>query len=233
MRIIKYIFLAATLFGMTAFLNVGTGHNVVYYIPHQDDETLTFGSSIYAHLQAGHTVHVVLLTDGGATAVGKRLGLSRQEVVSARNREFYKALGVLGVQKENIHLANFRDGELTVNQAKSVMRKFIAKYPNGSHKTYSYYDWHNDHKNAGLALRELENEGLVDDVRFYVRRGDEPSDVFLMRSNYKEEHYPFLLAASRSYNIKNERIGMYGIGWESVPRSFEAMEERPWNYYHR
>lgn len=212
---------------------VGTGHNVIYYIPHQDDETLTFGSSIYSHIQAGHKVHVVLLTDGSGTVVGKRLGLDKETLVDARNREFYKALGVLGVRDANIHLMNFTDGELTIKQAKDTMKFFERKYPNASHKTYTYTDWHSDHRNAGLALKELSDEGIIGDARYYVRRGEKPEGKHLMRSNYKEEHFPFLLAASRSYNIKNEKIGMYGIGWESVPNSFKNMEKNPVNYYHR
>lgn len=212
---------------------MGTGKNVIYFIPHQDDETLTFGSSIYSHIQAGHTVHVVLLTDGSGTAVGKRLGLDKETLVNARNLEFHKALAVLGVREKNIHKMGIQDSTMTVEQAKKIMLDFYKKYPGASLKTYTYTDFHTDHKNAGLALKELSEEGLVNDVRFYVRRGENANGKRLYRSNYKEEHYPFLLAASRSYNIENERIGMYGIGWKSVPDSFRRMEKEPWNYYHK
>src|SRR5699024_8959520 len=114
---------------------------------------------------------------------------------------------VLGVKTENIHKFNFADGKLKQREARNIMEGFETLYPNASHKTYSYHDWHNDHKNAGLALKALTDNGKVSDARFYVRRDSEPEDVFLMRSNYKEEHYPFLLAASRAYNIKNEKLG--------------------------
>lgn len=228
---IKSIMLVITL--MPIIYGVGISENVIYYIPHQDDETLTFGSSIYSHLQEGHAVHVVLLTDGSANIVGKRLGLTKKELVDARNREFDKALSVLGVNESNVYKMGFPDGEMTVSQAKEVMLYFANKYPDASHKTYTYTDWHNDHKNAGLALQELVDEGVIKNARYYVRRGEKPEGKMLLRSNYNEEHYPFLKAASRSYAVKNEKTGMYAIGWESVPDSFEAMEENPTNYFHR
>lgn len=213
--------------------DVGTGHHVVYYIPHQDDEILNFGSSIYHHVQAGHTVHLVLLTDGSATVVGKRLGLTKEEVTKARNREFFRSATILGIHEDNIYYVGHKDGELTVEQSKQVMKEFAKKYPSASHKAYTYTDWHNDHRNSGLALKELLDEGVIEDARFYIRRGENPEGIQKIRAGYKDEYFPFLYAASMAYKIENEQTGMYGIGWKSAHKSFERMFDDPINYYHK
>jgi len=233
MRFVKSIILMIILFGLTAFNQTSTGHDVIFYIPHQDDETLTFGSSIHYHIQSGHNVQVVLLTDGSSTVVGKRLGLDEETLVNARNKEFLLALSHLGVARENIHKMGFKDGSLTIEQAKKVMKKFSKKYPNASHKTYTYTDWHQDHRNAGFALKELAQKEKIHNTAYFIRRGEKPENKKLYASAYEVDAYPDLLAASRSYNVIDYKNGMYGMCWKSVPKSFQAMEKDPKNYYHR
>lgn len=230
---IKLIALFLILLSLTAFDFSGTKHTVIFYIPHQDDETLTFGTSIIYHLESGHNVQVALLTDGSETRVGKKLGLDKATLVEARNREFDLALLFLGVKPEHIHKMGYKDGSLSIEEAKTVMKKFARKYPTASHKTYSYTDWHSDHKNAGLALKELTEKNVLGNSSYFLRRGQSAKGLQIYKAKYKEEYYPYLLAASRAYNIKDESEGWYGIGWESVANSFKSMESNPVNYYHR
>lgn len=39
----------------------------VYFVPHQDDETLSMSVDILRHIAAGRETHIVLFTDGGNT----------------------------------------------------------------------------------------------------------------------------------------------------------------------
>ena len=214
--------------------NPNADSHVVFYVPHQDDEVLTMGSGIISHLSSGHNVHVVLLTDGGASRVREQLGMERSAFVAARNRELSYALDILGVKRENVYSANIRDGELTIDATKEVIRHFESMYPNAKHKTYTYTDGHPDHANAGEALRQLTEAGEVTDARYYIRRGEWPEGVgVLMRTLLSDSDAKILRSTAQAYSLVSERRGFYGIGYRSVPKSFDAFLEIPINYYHR
>jgi LmbE family N-acetylglucosaminyl deacetylase len=101
------------------------GRPIVFYSPHQDDETIFMGQVIAHHALAGREVHVVLLCNGalsdargeinGTVADNSYWGgfhyparegyepLSLQEFGLARTREFVAALAQLGVPAERVH----------------------------------------------------------------------------------------------------------------------------------
>src|ERR1035437_1374650 len=66
-----------------------------FFTPHQDDETLSMGAAIKEHVAAGRKVYVVLLTDGGASAVCSTYP-TRAACVTERDREFLAAVYSLG-----------------------------------------------------------------------------------------------------------------------------------------
>lgn len=216
-----------------AIINPNVNSHVVFYIPHQDDETLTFGTAIMNHVMGGHNVHVVLLTDGSASGVRTDLGMTELEFTEARNREFEKALNIYGVKPENIDYRNIKDGTLTVAKTDAIIREYEAKYPLAKHKAFSWTDAHVDHKNSGQALKNLLTAGILTDARFYVRRGDNPVGLTLTTEAYNALHLPFYLAVSASYKLINDRLGFYGIGYKSVPTSFDSFEEQPLSRYHK
>lgn len=228
------IFLFGYLFYEHYVNNTEHENYVVYYIPHQDDEVITFGVSIYSDIKEGKSVQIVLLTDGSASKVREKLGLTIDEFVNARNREMELALTALGVDLGNLHRQNFKDGELTVKQVENVIKEFAKKFPNAEHKTFSYYDPHHDHSNAGQALSNMLEAGIIKNASFYIGPNFMPPDhIEVFMDNYEETFYPFILAASRSYNILDESKGFYGIGWKSVPQYFEFLEENPRSIYHK
>lgn len=208
------------------------GNQVIYYIPHQDDEVITFGVSIYSNIQRGSDVHVVLLTNGANSNIREILGISKEEFSTARNKEFDKALAVLGVKSENIVKKGFTDGELTQSQVESVIRDYADMYPHASHKTASYQDPYSDHANAGKALKKLSEQEIISDATYYFGPNYTPVNVEINQDPYDPSYYPFIKAASRSYKVENEALGMYGIGWKSVPGLFESIEENPVSQYH-
>lgn len=214
--------------------NKNANSHVVFYVPHQDDDTLTMGVGIMNHYYNGHNVHIVMLTDGAASAVRKSTGLSTLGFTAARNKEFAHAMGAIGITPDRIAYSNLKDGATTVSQIESVMLEYEAKYPGAKHKTYSYTDSHVDHRNAGQALRNLTKRGKITDARFYVRRGTTaPPGISLATEVFHEKYRPFLMAASASYNIRNEVNGFYGIGHRSVRESFRTFEIQPQSRYHK
>lgn len=206
---------------------------VVYYIPHPDDEALTFGVSIFAHLQSGKDVHLVLLTKGEGSIVKKRLGMNEEQFGNARLKEFQMSAQKLGVPQENLHYYDMGDGKVTQAGMESIISSFEATYPDASHKTFSWTDPHNDHSVSGKALKALSDRGVVSDARYYVKHQDtKRAPSRLMKDRYRPYYHPFILASARVYQINNPAIGMYGIGYKSVPKSFQFIEKSPVSYYH-
>lgn len=103
-----------------------TGKPVIFYSPHQDDETLFMGQVIAHHALAGREVHVVLLCDGVGSGARAEINgevsdgtywkgyhyppregyapLTESEFSLARTREFVAACAQLGVPAERVHL---------------------------------------------------------------------------------------------------------------------------------
>ena len=207
-------------------------NEVIYYIPHQDDEVITFGVSIHDHIVKGHDVHVVLLTDGANSAVRHQLNLTAEEFSEARNREFDSAVDILGVDADHVEKLGYPDGSLQVEEVEEVIREYDERYPDASHKTFSYYDPHEDHANAGHALRNLMDEGVIEDGTFYFGNNFTPLEVEIKEDYYDDDYHDVIVEASRAYKQEDIQNGMYGIGWKSVPEYFITLEESPVSPYH-
>ena len=130
---------------------------IVYFVAHQDDETISASGFILEDLKSGSNVdvHVYLCTDGAGSGVytqiingqtkitGKNASnFTRADFSEARDKEYIAALQKLGVNKNNIHilkytnnsgtLTRFEDGKLKDNKSKlkTVLNDEIKKYTN-------------------------------------------------------------------------------------------------------
>lgn len=219
---------------VSATTNSNANSHVVFYVPHQDDDLLTMGVGIRNHIKGGHNVHVVMLTDGAASGVRTKMGMTKEAFTKARNKEFELAMKALGVNSNNLEYRMFQDGKLTINQVKSVISEYETLYPNAKHKSYSYTDSHVDHKNSGLALKQMVTSGDVTDARFYVRRGTAvPSGKRLTTERYKVADKSVMIAASAAYKRNRPWTGYYGIGYRSVKQSFITFDKLPQSRYHK
>ncbi|MFA6961794.1 MAG: PIG-L family deacetylase [Opitutaceae bacterium] len=93
--------------------------------PHPDDEVMGCGGLIARKRLEGHPVHVVFVTDGGASHPGHPT-LSRADVVLLRATEARTALRELGVETPSIHFLEAADGTLAwqaPEQASSLARR--------------------------------------------------------------------------------------------------------------
>jgi LmbE family N-acetylglucosaminyl deacetylase len=103
-----------------------TGRPIVFYTPHQDDETLFMGQVIAHHCLAGREVHVVLASNGSTSGARDEVNgvafdgtywdgfhyptregyapLSLADFGLARTRELVAACAQLGVPAERVHL---------------------------------------------------------------------------------------------------------------------------------
>jgi LmbE family N-acetylglucosaminyl deacetylase len=208
----------------------------VFFIPHQDDETLTMAADIRAHFVEGRQVVIVLVTDGSASrarnamCAGKGVCLTVREFVVARNAEQFAAIHHLAPGAQ-IFYENYQDGALTQAQATTVITKYVSLFPNGSYKTMSWLDENPDHIALGHALKTMNDAGLIpnNDSRFEQNRiywDTMPvSGLFIAA----DETVP---AAYDEFYYWNPPIGRYAIGSQSVPSMFDAARLDPRSKYH-
>lgn len=212
---------------------------IVYAIPHQDDETLAMGASITVHLAAGHQVHLLLLTTGVNSAVRTQIGLSRPKFTAARDDEFRRAAGALGIPKCQVHLSrpNVPDGALSVQAAEDAIAAFLVEYPGAWLKTYSHLTWpgrHADHTHTGQAAANLYRAGATNNLRHYV----EPWQMHTFRATHphtrasqtRSSRPDQILAAVEEY--RRTGAGMYGIGYRSVRSAFDHLSAEQSSWYH-
>lgn len=214
---------------------------VVYATPHQDDETLSMGASIRRHIEAGHQVHVLLLTDGVNSAARAQTGLTRVAFGRARDDEYRRACRALGVAWEHIHISRHstEDGLLTGVAVEDSLRWFLDRHPGAWVKTYSHLTAsgrHGDHVAAGQGAMALLSQGVIDNLRLYI----EPWTLDQFRAAYPATALGQDTAASTAavraaldeYKVVDRIGGKYGIGYLSVPTFVDQVRANPVSYYH-
>lgn len=224
-------------------------NEAVFLVPHQDDEILAMGAYIRQHVEAGRETVVVMVTDGQASGARTKLksqkgcDLSESAFSKARDREFIDCMTRLGVPEYNLYFENLLDGGLTLLQAKSVWRKYIANFPAGSYKTMSWMDAHKDHHLLGRALDELNRNGEVPngDARFCRSQlyTDAPTPG---GSNQSAADPNVVKLAAGAYGVWSPNnlahayyMGSgprYGIGHLSVPAMFSELDSNPVTFVH-
>jgi LmbE family N-acetylglucosaminyl deacetylase len=164
---------------------LATGRPIIFYTPHQDDETLFMGTVISHHALADREVHVVCATDGSTSAIRDALNgedtngywpagqhypgrenipyLDPAAFAAARDQELIDACALLGVTELHtdwaVPLADggtlTRGANISVAQAEALMLHFKGLYPTAGHYTMWWGDTDQNHKNLGTALRNL------------------------------------------------------------------------------
>lgn len=226
---------------MCGFTNAQSKPIAYFFIPHQDDELLSFGSSIVSHLNTGHDVKIVVFNDGAGSFVRKKIGLSEEEFTDARDSEQINSLKALGVKESNItyipvrypdnSLPNYREN------VKNIMRHYMLLAPNAKVKTFTPYgavSMHKDHKTLGEVALELHNEGVISDLRFYIEPYELRNfkvanpNIFVMSEQIGEGEKQRIKKSYESY-----RYSKYGIGYQSVGGYLDSFMSSPVNYIHK
>lgn len=211
---------------------------VLWFAPHQDDETLTMGVGIRHHLEAGHDCHVILCTDGSASGVRTQLGLSVDEFVAARVDEMIRAARKLGVPLANIRASTLmaQDGKLTAGVAGAIVDEALAMFPGALLKgttDLAPASRHPDHVAIGQALRARAGSH---DVRMYVEgyllSAVKAAAPAVKITTERCTSTGAVLRACAEYDLRDTVARMYGIGYRSVADEFDALTADPVSYYH-
>lgn len=220
------------------------GRPIIFYTPHQDDETLFAGQILAHHAMVGRRVIIVSATDGSTTAMihtlnGKRSNgwwqgfhyparegygpLTPSDIARARDLELIAAGGLLGAWPNDIHLRpGVREPEITLAQAESMIRHYAALYPDAGHYTTWWGDRDRNHATLGQALRNLP---LKD--RRWVARAEYGVGV-----PYRAPEGAKLMArrATSAYRSWAPEQGLFAIGYHSVAPYFAEVEQGRPNY---
>lgn len=211
---------------------------VFFFLPHQDDEMILAGG-IVSYLEQGREVKVIMVTDGGASAVrsvfvkqGYR-DFNREFFSQSRNDEFIRSMLKLGVKKENIIFANtssknpkYRDGQLTREQATEVIGQIFERFGDGIYITiigdsrYSFYP-HGDH----LALEKALRDFPIQEKHFYT---DFLTPQLQIRLNNKILEKKS--AALSQYFVWAPQEGKFAIGEHSVASRLRFWQRSNFEY---
>lgn len=221
--------------------------NIIYYVPHQDDEILTFGASVIHHIMQGHQVHLVFYTDGSSTKAiqyfdgsescplhgeNHNFGWGREELIEARNREMIWSSLCLGVSPEHFHWRQHaKDGQFSCEQGLQIILEFENKFPKAYHMGITYKDPHPDHANMGKALLKLIEQKKLSHARFYIKTV-QLDEIDGIEEPCQEAYIPFLHAALQTYKIYRPAANMYAVGYHSVSTTFDTQHAFPRSKYH-
>jgi LmbE family N-acetylglucosaminyl deacetylase len=235
------ILLSASLFALILYDK--EPETSIFYSPHADDEILSLGPSILSQIEKGHEVAVVLLSHGEASQsfveTNKTLNekgmaaLTRSEFGDSRVNEFENSVEAMGVHSSHVHVYDLPDGQFDKEDIKEVMKEMNELYPNARHHALSYRDPHHDHAVSGEALKELENEGVVDSALYYL-----PVQEFKNMDYDGVYTVPLERTAQyknsvNSYNIWEPQRDFYRIGYTSVKSYFNAAMEFKESRWHK
>lgn len=234
----------------------------LFFVPHQDDEALTFGAGIRNHLDVGDECHVILYTDGRSSGVRRQLNgedrsaltrryydpsaegygyLEETDIVRLRNDEFRRSCLALGVPDSHIHFADgqMRDGSTSVEGCEDVLREYVRRYPDARVKTFTDLGGnHADHANMGRAARKLARAGAIADLRLYVepynrRNARKEARRLELLVERSEQQAHRVVASLQEYKRWDPVRGQLAIGYHSVKRCFDAAIAKPVSYYHK
>lgn len=206
------------LVGIVMFVSSPSAHGdvgrvTVVWSPHPDDETLRLSSYTTYAQRRGDILILVAVTDGGASDVKDRFGISAETMMSMRRAEQDEAWSVLTNGTGRTLRLSLPDGAVTLSSVESSFDKVesVARLFNRPIEHYvaaTDKDVHPDHK--AVALGVLKKASLTRDV---VRFSMDPS-LTGTAMTYLGSDQNVLEAAHQAY----DQIGMY-----SVPALFEAL----------
>lgn len=208
----------------------------VYFVPHQDDETLTMGADIENHWRHGRYVIIVMMTRGDASGVLAKFqsttypSMTATQFIDGRNSEMRAAVGHLGVRPWRIFYEGLQDSAtgtgMTQPQVEAVMAKWMARYPRGSFKTMHSKDDHPDHRTMAYAMDAQCKARHLTDCRYlqfrrYWTKYPVAGTLYRGSASY--------LAAANEYKVLDPAHGRYAIGSQSVPKDFAALPAAPYS----
>ncbi|WP_240876984.1 PIG-L family deacetylase [Shimazuella soli] len=205
----------------------------VYYVPHPDDEILTYGVPIRNDLDAGKIVFLVLFTHGEGSAILGKLNkmaapkkITHEELGRSRVREFLFSAEALGIDEKHRDVYGPSKNGYKMNLVRSVALYFESLSNNVMHNGMSEMDTLPEHSLTGKVLNELYKQGKIKKKRTFA-------SVYMSRFAKKKIKGPhiklvnptdnyYLDSSINTYNRWDPENGWYACGYISVSEQFKS-----------
>jgi LmbE family N-acetylglucosaminyl deacetylase len=158
-----------------------SGHTVVVFAPHTDDETLATGGLIRQAVRNGAHVWVVLVTNGdgfraAAMLDNRSLRINPKDFVEfgyRRQKETFAALKILGVPRDHIITLGYPDKGIEQMWLNNWMVPFVSLYTKDDHSPYS---------NSFTPHADYTGMQLLSDIEKTLRKIN-PDDIYMPHPN--------------------------------------------------
>jgi hypothetical protein len=206
----------------------------VYYVPHPDDEVLTYGVPIRNDLNAGKTVFLILFTHGEGSAILGKLNkmaapkkITPEEIGRSRVREFLFSAEALGIDEKHRDVYGPNKKGYKLNLVRSVALYFESLSNDVTHNGMSQLDTLQEHAMTGKVLNDLYKKGKIKKKNTYA-------SVYMSRfakkklkgkhvtlDNPHDNHY--IDSSINTYKRWDPENGWYACGYISVSEQFNSI----------
>ncbi|MDQ0416054.1 LmbE family N-acetylglucosaminyl deacetylase [Croceifilum oryzae] len=227
---------------------------VFYFVPHADDEVLTFGVPMIQDLKQDKEVYVILMSHGDITGararINKRINpdLTSRQLGQARVNEFTEATNRMGIDDNHRLVYDLfvegGDRDLDYERAKTIVAAYVKEYPQAEFKSMSVFDVHPEHAILGKAIQELKNSNSLQNSQTFAsinimrtckksprcssrqeKIGMPTVEKEIQLTEPRDKHV--LSKAADAYRVWDPKMGWYSIGEISVPGQFRELKRDP------
>lgn len=226
---------------------------VIYFVPHADDEVLTYGIPIRNDIRAGKEVFVVLVSHGDSTGaiipINKKLKkkLTSRELGQARIAEFRDSTTRLGIDDNHKIVYDLLINTMTRQKDRDrlteIVKHYAQQFPHAEFKGMSITDPSSDHTLIGEVLSNLLEQKIISKVQIYasINLIHTCQADFRCQNNLKKRSKPEIIGkvtltkkddqaiinkAMNAYFIWDPQKGRYAIGKHSVPQQFYVLKKQ-------
>lgn len=180
------------------YKNVFKGHDVMVFIPHEDDEINVAGATIYGLRQEGFRVICAFATNG-----------DRSYLAETRIQEAAAALKMLGVSYEDIIILGYPDGGLDASRSPYAHGVDHAITVDGHDSTYGIADKVDFSMTESGKHTPYTRKGFLGDVENLIRKY-RPSNIIAVDLDSHPDHRACSIAFETAMgHILNEKGNTY------------------------
>jgi len=184
----------------------GVGDRLIVFSPHCDDETLGCGGLIASSVANGANVRVVMLTNGDGykfaiSRAYKTIKITPTRCISfayKRQQETLRALGILGVNKNNVTFLGYPD--------RGIDRLWSSYWESANLYTSQYTKAnHSPHVNSYSRQAPYCGESLLTDIEKIIKT-EKPTDVYVPHpcDNHPDHHAAYCFVAAAIEQLRAE-----------------------------
>lgn len=185
-------------------------NTVLAFFAHPDDETLAAGATIHKLIKMGVDVHVAI----PATGIHSRRNVQsdekeREQALAALKEDCKKAVSILGVKPENLHLGDFPDNEMdkhslleVIHWLESVVDKVKPDLVLTHHRFCTNIDHQYCHEAAIVATRPSIDQHIT------VLCGEVPSSTGYLKPSQFEPNF-FVAITQADLDAKTAAMECY------------------------